>query len=177
MVAAYLLVRTSDTGRRTIATSGKGRGGRGRAAPKPSAATLATEQADALKLRLDGLSVREIGVALGLPSSTVQDRLTAAQTELVAPLADEVRLLELARLDRWQNRLEKRLADDEDPVRVIPVALKVQERRSRYLGLDAPERQEIVSASLGTDDPVVLDTLARARELAAERLADLKGTE
>lgn len=118
--------------------------------------------------------MREIAEKLGLPKSTAQDRLTEAQTELVAPIADEVRLIELARLDRWQVRLEKRLEDDEDPVRVIPVALKVQERRSRYLGLDAPEKVETTLAAVGTADPAVLDTLARARQQAAARLAEIR---
>lgn len=145
--------------------------------PKPTAVQLAQQQADCLKLRLDGMTVREIAAELKLPRSTVQDRLDAAMTELVAPVADEVRLMELARLDRWQVRLEKRLDDGEDPARIVPIGLKVQERRSRYLGLDAPERAEMTVSSLGSDDPAVLDTLARARESAAARIAALRGSE
>lgn len=156
---------------------GTGRGGGGRAAPKPSATTIAKEQADCLRLSLDGLVVREIADELGIPKSTVQDRLTAAMAELVLPAADEVRLKELARLDRWQRRLEQRLTDDEDPVRVVPVALKVQERRAKLLGLDAPDVTVDATAAVVSNDPQTLDILARAREATASRIATLRATE
>lgn len=143
-------------------------------ARRPDAARIATEQARALKLKLDGATVREIADDLKVSVGTAQNRLTDAMAEIVLPVADEVRQVELARLDRWQLRLEKRLDDDEDPVRVVPVALKVQERRSRYLGLDAPERAEVVTTSTGSDDPAVLDTLARAREAAQRRVAAIQ---
>lgn len=146
-----------------MATSGRGKGGQGRSAPKPSAATIAKEQADCLKLKLDGKSVRGIGEALGLPSSTVQDRLTAAMAELVLPLADEVRLVELARLDRWQDRIEQSMDAGEDPVRAVPVAVRVQESRRKLLGLDAPERVE-QTTTLATADPAVEQLLRRGRE-------------
>lgn len=146
-------------------------------AASPNPAKVAQEQADAFRLKLDGLSVREIAAELDMPPSTVQDRLQAAYDDLVLPVADEVRQLELARLDRWQRKLEQRLDDGEAAERIIPVGLKVQERRSRYLGLDAPERQEIGVSSLAADDPATLDILARARQATEDRIAGLRGSE
>lgn len=157
-------------------TSGKGRGGQGRAAPKPSSATIAVEQARCLNLKLDGLTIMEIVAETGLPRSTVSDRIQAAMVDLVTPLAEEVRRVELARLDRWQRKLEQRIEDGEDPVRVVPVGLQVQNRRAKYLGLDAPE-QVVASVAVGTEDAATADVLAAARQRAAERLAALRGTE
>lgn len=133
-------------------------------AAKPNPAKVAAEQAEAFKLKLDGYSVREIAEQMGLAKSTVQARLQAAYDELVLPVADEMRQIELARLDRWQRRLEERLEDGEAPERIIPIGLKVQERRSRYLGLDAPERQDINVTGLPAADPAVEALLNEARE-------------
>ena len=49
-------------------------------------------------------------------------------------------------------------------MRVVPVALKVQERRSKLLGLDAPERAEVVTTALSAADPAVEQLLQRGRE-------------
>lgn len=130
---------------------------------KPNPAKVAQEQHDAFQLKLKGLSVRAIAQELGMAPSTVQDRLRAAYDDLVLPAADEVRQLELARLDAWQVRLEERMEDGEDPVRVVPIGLKVQERRARLLGLDAPERQELTTTVLPAADTAVEQLLAEAR--------------
>ena len=132
---------------------------------KPNPARIAQEQEQALQLKLQGHSVRSIAQIMGMPPSTVQDRLQAAYDQLVHPVAEEVRRLELERLDRWQLRLEEKLDDGEDPVRVVPTALKVQERRARLLGLDAPERSEVTATVLPAADPAVDQLLSQAREL------------
>lgn len=133
-------------------------------------AKIADEQARALKLKLDGLSVREIAKAMSMAVSTVQCRLQAAYDDLVQPLAEEVRSLELARLDRYQRRLEERMDDGEDPVRVVPICLRVQERRARYFSdVEAPQKVDHVVDHI-TPDPRVLG-LVRAAQAAAD--ADL----
>jgi hypothetical protein len=135
-------------------------------------ARIATEQSDCLKLKLDGLSVRAIADRTGLPASTVQDRLTAAYAELVVPLAEESRQLELARLDRWQVKLEQRLTE-EAAERIVPVLVKVSESRRRLLGVDAPERTEVSIPQLPAD-PAAAAILEAAKARAAERVAALK---
>lgn len=133
---------------------------------KPNPAKIATETAACLRLKLDGRGVREIGTILGMAPTTVQARLQAAYDDLVLPAADEVRQIELARLDRWQWRLEERITEGEDPVRVVPVGLQVQARRARLLGLDAPERQEMTVTELPQSDPAVDSLLSEARQAA-----------
>lgn len=142
-------------------------------AAKPNPAKVAEQQAEAFKLKLDGATVREIATAMGLPKSTVQDRLDAAYDDLVLPLADEARQLELARLDRWQWKLEQRLDDGEDPVRVVPVAVKVSESRRKLMGTDAPEKVEATVSSVPVDDATAA-VLAAARARSEARVAQLR---
>jgi len=133
-------------------------------AAKPNPAKVADEQAAVLDLRRKGYTIRQIATQLGLAKSTVQNRLDAAIAELVEPAAREVRLLELERLDAWQARLENQLDTGDDPAKVVPVALRVQERRAKLLGLDAPERAEVTQTVLPAADPAVEQLLAQARE-------------
>jgi hypothetical protein len=143
---------------------------------KRSSAAIADEQAQCLDLRRKGKSIRDIAAETGIPRNTVSVRIKAALDEIVTPLADDVRKLELERLDAWQRRLEADLESPRaDATKIIPVGLKVQERRSRYLGLDAPERTEVSVPQLAPDDAQSLGVLARAREAAAARVAALRG--
>lgn len=141
---------------------------------RSDAARIATEQARALKLKLDGCTVREIADDLRVSVGTAQNRITDAMAELVLPVADEVRQMELARLDRWQRKLEQRLDDGEDPVRVVPVALQVQTRRSKYLGLDAPERTEITAHQIGAEDIEMIEMVNEAKARNAAVLAAIQ---
>lgn len=143
-------------------------------ASKPNPATIADEQARAFRLKLDGLSVREIANHMGMARSTVQDRLDAAYDELVHPLAEEVRQLELARLDRWQKRLEDRLEDGEAPERIIPIGLKVLDRRAKYLGLDAPLRVDANVTETTQEDLAIQDLLSAAHAANAEHARRLE---
>ena len=128
----------------------------------PSPAEIAVEQERCLQLKLDGLTVRAIAAETGLPPTTVHRRLQDAMTELVAPVAAEVRLVE-ARLDRWQVKLERRIDAGEPAEKIIPVGLQVQARRAKYLGLDAPERSE-VQVDVPEQVTGLLDRARTARE-------------
>lgn len=55
--------------------------------------------------------------------------------------AEQVRQLELTRLDRLQVALEGRIRDG-DP-QAINTAIRLSESRRRLLGLDAPDKQEV----------------------------------
>ncbi len=138
-----------------------------------NAAQIATEAAACYDRRLKGQSIRAIADAVGLPKTTVQERLDLYITDLVMPLADEVRLLELERLDSWAAKLEDQLGNGEAPERIVPVLLRVQERRARLLGLDAPERAEVSIPQLPADDATTA-ILAAARARAEERLATIR---
>jgi hypothetical protein len=57
------------------------------------------------------------------------------------PVADEVRTLELERLDRFLSYLWDKI-EQGDPV-AIDKGLKIMDRRAKYLGLDAPIKQQV----------------------------------
>lgn len=146
----------------------------------------AQRDADACRLRSNGATYQEIADQLGYPDrQAARTAVTRALREIVAEPAAELRTLELARLDRMWNVAWRILEDQHVTVsqgRVVhtddgqPVAdvgpvlaaidrlLKIQERRARLLGLDAPTRvqvtpdeveQEIarLTAALGLNDP------------------------
>lgn len=99
----------------------------------------------ALELRKQGLTYQAIGVALGVHSvaafNLVKRRLAKIQQK-TTELAESVRSLELERLDKMLERLDQKI--EKGDVMAISVALKIQERRSKYLGLDAPEKSVVL---------------------------------
>lgn len=120
----------------------------------------------ALLLRQQGLSFRQIQLELGLSSTSVAyDAVQRAIVSVRREPADSLIRLEAERLDRLTTILEDVLAenhyawgangqlirgedgtpvDDQDVIlRVVDRLLKVQERRAKLLGLDAPTKQII----------------------------------
>ena len=131
--------------------------------------TLAKQrERDALDLRTKGFTYDRIAEALGMSTSgaadSVRRALQALKTE-TAEKAEEVRDLELRRLDRMLQIAEA--AADSGDLAAIDRVLRIQERRSKYLGLDAPAKAEIKSETtarvdLGVLDDRKLDDLERA---------------
>lgn len=141
---------------------------------KLTVAQIADQAARCYQLRLKGRTIRAIATEVGIAKSTAQDRLDSHIRDLVLPLADEVRLLELDRLDSWAARLEDRLDDGEAPERLIPVALKVQERRARLMGLDAPERADVTVHEVSEQDVELAALIREAKAANAVTEAGLR---
>lgn len=105
----------------------------------PAQIHLAEHQAEALTLRARGWTYRRIGDHQGVHVATAQRRVRAALAATVQEPADELRTLEAHRLD---GLFELAVAKAEGgSMAAIEAALKIQERRARLLGLDAPERR------------------------------------
>lgn len=129
---------------------------------------VAEEQIACYALRLKGLTIRAIADELNMAKSTVERRLIAERESRVAPLADEVRQLELDRLDHFTAKLWDRIDfGGKSTARDIEVAMKVSERRAKLLGLDAPEKQQI-EATVENRAPEVLRLIEQAEAKAAE---------
>lgn len=98
----------------------------------------------ALELRKSGFTYREIGEKLNISHvqayKDVNEELKRL-AELRADSADELRQLELEKLDK----LEKNLMHwaDAGSVEATKALIKIQERRSKLLGLDAPEKKDV----------------------------------
>lgn len=100
---------------------------------------VAARRSNVLELRRQGESFRTISERLGTPVGTIHRdyaRALSAARALEGQEADEHRTLDLLRLDRWLSRLAP-FCEAGSPAH-IGTALRVLERRSRLLGLDAP---------------------------------------
>jgi len=112
-----------------------------------------------------GLSYQKIADHLGVSAPAVFKMVKSALRELnaeTAETAEEVRRLELERLDEWQTRVAK----DVQAGNVLPGidrGIRLIDRRAKLLGLDAPQRNEIS----GRDGGPVEVTDARARLMEA----------
>ena len=97
----------------------------------------------ALELRKSGCSYRIIGEKLGVSHVTALGDVHTA-LKAIAIIQDasakDLLLLELARLDDMQLALAKQVRAGH--LGAIDRTLRIMERRSRYCGLDSPERQE-----------------------------------
>jgi len=106
--------------------------------------TTLERRQQALELRKNGYDYKTIGKALGVSSKTAFGYVQKCLEEIRAnthEAAEDVLELELKRLDIAQAALMPRVRDG-DP-RAIDTLMRVQERRAKYLGLDAANKVEI----------------------------------
>jgi len=109
-----------------------------RKARKMEQAMAVDRQRQALELRRAGLTFQQIATRLGYAHAA--GAYHAVQRGLKVTLqepADELRTLECARLDALQEKVwSKAIAGD---ARSVDRVLAIMKRRSRLLGLDAPQ--------------------------------------
>jgi len=109
-------------------------------APKPD---QIDKERRVIELRRAGATYDDIAQAVGYAdaSGARNAYIRAMKRTLVEAGTEEIRELELDRLDRMQRAIwAKAMKGD---VQAIHTALKILDRRARYLGLDAPMKQEI----------------------------------
>ncbi|MEU1731402.1 hypothetical protein [Streptosporangium sp. NPDC020145] len=146
------------------------RGGNGR---YTRSSRTAARDAEACRLRAQNLTYAQIGAELGISKSQAHDAVRRALRDTLQEPADEVRKLELLRLDELAQlarrvmlathyvvsqgkvvRLRRGgapLEDDTPVLQAIDRLLRIQERRARLLGLDSPQRVSIDAQQLGED--------------------------
>lgn len=125
-------------------------------------------QIKAVALRLAGLDFQSISDQLGYTNRSVAaqdvDRAISARIEDGTRSIDELREMELLRLDRLQAAAwAKALAGE---LKSIELVMKIIDRRCKLLGLDAPERHEVVT--LDWLDTQIRDLQARIAARAAD---------
>lgn len=131
----------------------------------PTSPAVVEKRVRALELRKAGTTYRKIGEVMDCSGSTAFEYVQDALKEMQKEPAKAVRELELERLDQmlraiWPDVLKgNRLAIDR--------ALQIQDRRARYLGLDAPQRRivEVISQ----------DKIAEAIEELEREVGELEG--
>ncbi|HUU02182.1 MAG TPA: hypothetical protein VM425_12125 [Myxococcota bacterium] len=161
-----------------IKRAGKYSARRGRRSPTSRTAIASAEkQAQALELRRDGHTLQQIADALGFAGpSGAADCVQRALRATVAEPAEELRILELARLDSYLAALQKKIGTGEP--RAIEVALRVSTRRAKLLGLDAPTQMRVEASAadrgvdlsgLSTEDLLALEAILKRAEASAGR--------
>jgi hypothetical protein len=142
---------------------GQGRLRNGQFAPDPTTPERAVE---AMRLRTRGMSYREIAQEMGFNNeSAVRDLVSRALLATLSEPADDLRQLELQRLDfMWAAVLkvlerhhvtvsngkviylgDTPLHDDAPILAAVDRLVKIQDRRAKLLGLDAPQRVEVLT--------------------------------
>lgn len=143
------------------------RGDRGPRGRFVRTADTAERDAEAARLRARGQSYQEIATELGYADHTgARKAVQRALVQIVAEPAEDVRALQLEQLDRLalaalavlernhvtvshgriiRDENEQPILDDGPVLTAIDRLLKIQERRAKLLGLDAPARHEVVS--------------------------------
>jgi DNA-binding Lrp family transcriptional regulator len=121
-------------------------------------------------MRDAGRSYQSIADELGLSKPTVYEAIGRALEDLVREPAERVRGQEVKRLDAMLEALwqQARVCDDREiQLKTIDRVIKIQERRAKLLGLDAPERVEH-SGDIGDASP------QKAREIVNDLFRSIK---
>jgi hypothetical protein len=130
------------------------------------------------ELKLAGWSHNRIADELKISHGTVQNRIDAHIALRVQPLADELRAVMVDRLDLCIERLHDQIQDDEAAHRLarnIEVLVKVEERRAKLLGVDAPERVEATVTEVTQADLELQELLREAKAQVVTEEAKLRG--
>jgi len=121
-------------------------GKRKKKSPKQAASELAIEQRREriTKLRISGWSIRDIAAHIGCSIGTVHGDLSAVLERTQDAANDATkreRAVSLARLDVATKGIWPEV--ETGGVEAVDRLVKLEQRRARLLGLDAPARQEI----------------------------------
>jgi hypothetical protein len=130
------------------------------------------------ELKLAGWSHDKIADELKISHGTVQNRINAHLAVRVQPLADELRAVIVDRLDLCIEKLHNQIQYDEQGGRLarnIEVLVKVEERRAKLLGVDAPERVEATVTEVTQEDIALAELVREAQAAAAVAEAQLRG--
>lgn len=143
----------------------KGKRSPGNPRTRPGDIRAAERAAQALELRLQGVSYRAIGKRLNCSPAAAYQYVAGALAEIrgnCLEKAEELRELEISKLDKLEAKLWESVEKVTDPgenARVATAVVKVAESRRKLLGLDAPQRIEttgnlytVISASPACPD-------------------------
>ena len=114
---------------------------------RPPSIAAAEKRREALLTRQKGYSWDEVARIVGYASrSGAHQAAMHALRDIPREAADEVRRMELERLDELQLALRKKL-DEKPSTFLVDSILRIMERRAKMLGLDAPLaiRTEVVT--------------------------------
>lgn len=117
----------------------------------PKRSLSADRRMNALEMRKSGSTYEKIGDALGISSQAAYQHVVKALQairEKTNEAADEVRTLEITRIDTMIGVLWPRVLKGD--YLAMDRVIKLMERRSKMLGLDAPTKSDITSDGIVT---------------------------
>jgi hypothetical protein len=121
----------------------------------------------ALDLRKRGLTYPQIAKAMSVSLGTAHKLVQTAISDIPKELAEDVRLLELERLDRMLAGMwPKAIAGDP---KAVAAAVKIMDRRAKYLGIDAPIKAELTGKDGGQLAPplqIAIEAMIVLRDVA-----------
>ena len=115
---------------------------------KGTAARARALRYKALKLRQDGKSYRDIGRHLDITHTTAYKYVMKCIAELDKKCAEEaevVRTISLQRLDRAMDAIRDKVKAGD--LAAINTMLRIEERRTKFLGIDMPVKQKVELSS------------------------------
>lgn len=101
----------------------------------------------ALELRKRGYNYRQVAKALSISVGTAHKYIQRAIDRIPAENAEQVRNLELERIDKMLTGVWERATKGD--TKAILATVRLMERRARYLGLDAPEKHDVGVKAVG----------------------------
>lgn len=113
-----------------------------------NAIAMIERREQALNLRRAGLSLREIAKRLSVDPMTIHEDIKVMMAESIkenVDNADQLRAMELERLDRLLLNIAPLLAKDGShppDLKAVNIAIRISEQRSKLLGLFAPTKIE-----------------------------------
>lgn len=134
----------------------------------------AEKKRQALELRKAGATYAAIAAALGYEStSSAYKAVMTAIRAIYREPAEEVRELEIARCDEMLRALWPGVMAGD--AKKVNAALRVMERRSKYLGLDAPQKVDVrhmieeLAREAGLSEEDTAAAVAEAERIARNR--------
>jgi|GEM_PF-4126515 len=113
----------------------------------PSVLEVQKKRADALAFRLMGHTFEVIGEQIGVTTQRAHQLVLEALNDTLTEPAEELRSLEVSRLDQMMTGVYSAAVLGD--TKAIDSVLKIQERRAKLLGMDAPTKSEITGAEGG----------------------------
>lgn len=168
-----------------------------RASRRMNAEQRAERAAQAYEMRLQGWTIAAIAGELGIAASTTHDLLTEFSAARLDPLVEEYRQLEADRLDDYTRKAYEVLTahhivvqhgkvvldpetgsplrDHAPKLAALDRLVRVSERRSRLLGLDAVIKADVTVTHVDPTDLELVQILNEARAKNAVEEARLRG--
>lgn len=115
-------------------------------------ARVAMLEGQACRLRAKGYTLQEIADFQGVTLSTARERVLNAIQRIPTEAAEEVKKLELERLDNLFRELWPKALKGQYPA--VDRCLRIMERRAKLLGLDQAERHSVLLETISKLDDV-----------------------